>query len=160
MGTCKTLCNLTCPTLIHSVTLGFCLDSSVCDEVSNKLKQELDEITPKDYSKNEKDLRKFHYTQLCEKQPIGKRLFDDFCRNAQKKIRDVHDLAQAIRDYEAGTRLTKMHLKQPFSQVISVLTTKLLICFMTGKNMQTRWYKFSRIAKQVFMSHKHSRRFW
>ena len=79
-------------------------------EVNNKIKQELDDITPEDCIEDEKKRDHFQFTQLCEKQPIGKHMFGDFCKNAEKKIKDVYALTQAIRNYEAGRiKLVKLY---------------------------------------------------
>jgi len=74
----------------------------VFSEVNDKIKQELDEIIPEDCAKDEKKLEHFYFTQLCDKQPIGKHLFGDFCMTAEKSIKDVYALTQAIRNYEAS----------------------------------------------------------
>ena len=72
------------------------------DDIAKRVKLELEEITPEDCKSDPKKREQFHFNQLCEKQPIGKHMFAEFCKTADKKIKDVFLLTQAIRNYEAS----------------------------------------------------------
>ena len=84
------------------------VDASSLDDTQKKLKQELADITPENYANDQKKLEQFHFTQLCEKQPIGKRMFGDFCKGCDKSFKDVYAFSQAIRNFEAGRLFNRL----------------------------------------------------
>lgn len=73
------------------------------DDIVKKLEVELHSQIPERVERDQALRMLFEFSLYCEKQCIGKELFNQYCQKANQKVKNVNALMQAIHGFEAGT---------------------------------------------------------